>query len=419
MNDKSLGFKFEPSAPDHWHLGEGKASERFGAVELMPGGHGWGKYLPDTEPQKRNIETMACTVYASLTAYETLARFKGFKDFPKDCSERFSAILAEVAPDGNSPHKSCEAIRKHGVIEEELLPFTDKMTKWEEYYIPKPMIPEYLELGKEVLSRFTLGHEYVFNGSIGITSKQDKLIEALGRGTVCVSVKAWKKKGDLYYKGNEYDNHWTFLVDYKDGEYWVVRDTYAPYDKKLAWDYDFQTAKLYFLTRKTEADKKNLLTLLQNLLELLKSKLGMPNPNSEKLYQTAKASLGMDITPNDIIPDDVSCVASLQEVYRRAFGVYIGTGATLYNTRALKTHLATDPRFTPVSWEELNYGDIVVYGTGEGNPGAVGHCFVVGKRDWMNNHSDTGLWTANYTKAQVKAYWEDKLGFKPGCFRLK
>lgn len=423
------GFKFQPTEKEDWELGSGLASERFGSQTLMPLGHGWGAFVPPYERQHNGkLETMNCTVYASLNALETLANKLGLKRFPKNCSERFSGVLAGTSTDGNTPQQACEAIRKWGVIPDLLLPFSDSIKEWDEYYHPNPMDEDLIRVGQNSLKEFVIGHEYVFNGHVPIEGRQTRLIKALERGTVCVSVHAWKDKEGIYYKGaGDYDNHWTHLVDYVEGKYWIVRDTYAPHEKKLDWNYEFQTAKLYFLKPNTTGITPN-----QNdwfgwairLLErLFKTKTMPQETNKEKLYRVSKDYIGTDLTPDDKIPDEVACVAQLQEVHRRAFGHYIGTGAALYNTRALKNHLLTDERFEQIPWEETDFGDIVVFATGENkyntSPDVRGHCFVVGKKDWMNNDSRTGLWEANYLKSGVERYWMKANGFPPFVFRVK
>lgn len=277
-NTHPKGFIFEPTQEGEWQLGSGLATERFGAATINPSGQ-WGKWVPKAEKQRRKLETMACTVYHSLNAWETLANFYGYKDFPQNCSERYSAVLAEVTPEGNPPHKSCEAVRKFGVVNETALPFTDDIYDWAQYYSPNPMLEEYVKLGQTILRKYSLGHEYVFNGGVGLKSKADLLKEALTRGTVCVSVYAWKQKNGLYYKDeNDGDTHWTHLIGYEDGKYWLVRDSYEPFDKKLAWDTNFQTAKLYFMKPNYDGiiptERETLIGLITSIINALRKKLG-------------------------------------------------------------------------------------------------------------------------------------------------
>lgn len=272
------GFKFKPTEEGEWHVGSGLARERFGGIqELMPNGHGWKKYVPEGEKQNNGLETMACTIFGSLNALETLANYHGMKDFPKDCSERFSAILAKITPTGADPQTSCEAIRRWGVIPEGVLPFNEDIKTWPNFYHPDPMEEAFIKLGQDLLKKYVIGHEYVFNGGTGITPKADRLISALSRGTVCVSVCAWKERNGLYYKNpQDYDNHWVHLVDYKMGDYWVIRDSYSPFTKKIEWDTNFQTAKLYFLSANESGRTPNqgdfIIKLLMEIIRLLKLK---------------------------------------------------------------------------------------------------------------------------------------------------
>lgn len=250
VNDTSHGFLYEPTASEHWQFGQGKAGARFGATALMPNGHGWQAYQPVPELQNRqNFETMACTVFGSLNAWETLAKFLGFNDFPSNCSDRFNAILANITPQGGSPHGSAESIRKYGVIPEEVLPFSDNIHDWAEYYSPYPMDPAMITLGKTITNKFTLGHEYLFNGIA--YDKKTLLKKGLERGPVCVSMYAWKldNKGFYYKDSNDMDQHWIQLIDYEEGKYWLIFDQYAPFLKRIEWDTDFMTAKVYFLSR--------------------------------------------------------------------------------------------------------------------------------------------------------------------------
>lgn len=268
----TYGFKPSPTLPEHWHVGSGKARRRFGAASLMPGGHGWKDYVPTGENQNNGyVETMACTIFGTLNCYETLANLKGYTDFPKDCAERFNAILAGITKDGGDIQNSCERIRQFGVISQDKLPFDDSIKTWEQFYAPIPIPLDLILLAKKIVDTFLLGDEWVFNGPA--TDKAGKLVSALERGPVAVSMYAWKRgKGNIYSKSpSDSDNHWLQLIDFKEGEYWLVRDQYAPYDKKIAWDTDFYCAKLYFLSLRSE--QQGLLLFLQRQVVYLMTQL--------------------------------------------------------------------------------------------------------------------------------------------------
>ena len=147
-----------------------------------------------------------------------------------------------------------------------------------------------------------------------------------------------------------------------------------------------------------------------------------PQPTTrEILYKEAKASLGVDWTPQDKIPDDVACVDHLQAIYRKATGTYIGKGASLYSTKGLLLVLKADPRFRPIPLAEILPGDILVAATGEGNdPADHGHCWIAGFTHCMSNTSfgpDKGKWIANYTLTEIVADFVKRRGFKLHAFR--
>lgn len=226
-------------------MGSGKARKVFGAQELMKQGHGWKEFLPSEEKQKRRFETSFCTAYGTANAYETLARFHGI-ELVDDFAERYNGIIGKITKDGGSPHQVAETFRNFGVISETLLPFTDELKTWEEYASPNPMLEEFITLGQSVLRKYLFGHEWVNIGEEDFTP--GKIIAALGRGTVCASVYAWKKgKNGIYEKAGR-DGHWAQIVDYVPNEYWLVFDTYEPHLKKYSWDAKFEQSKLYFLT---------------------------------------------------------------------------------------------------------------------------------------------------------------------------
>ena len=137
----------------------------------------------------------------------------------------------------------------------------------------------------------------------------------------------------------------------------------------------------------------------------------------EKLYEVSKACIGKEMSPKDLADDEVACVESLEGVYKWYKGKFISGHTTpLLSTYALYIILKDHPDFVQVT--EPEYGDIVVSPTGTGN-GKIphGHCGVVGKRDWMSNDSNTGLWQANFTRAKWYAYYHDKGGYPVFFFR--
>ena len=245
---KGHGFIKEKIEDDNYVLG----GLELPTEVLQPSGQ-WDDCLPNIELQRRNgLETMNCTVYGTLNAIEMLIR-RLFSEF-KDYSERYVGVIAKTTPYGNSPHKVAEIIRKaSGLIDEELLPFSQDIRYWEQYYHPNPMESFYIDKGKEWLRRYDFGHEWVFKQ--GESGKPQKIKEALKYSPVAVSLHLRILKDGLYQKGELEDNHWVVLYGYKENEYWKVFDHYDNVFKRIAWDFDFEFAKRYHLGKILRIEK--------------------------------------------------------------------------------------------------------------------------------------------------------------------
>lgn len=140
----------------------------------------------------------------------------------------------------------------------------------------------------------------------------------------------------------------------------------------------------------------------------------------EILYGVAKASIGVDMSPNDIAPDSLACAESLNGVFRKAFGSVIAGGSALTSTNALFKAMKVDPRFEMINPEEFLPGDITIAPTGYSTMNKPhGHCGVWGVSTVMSNDSDTGLWLANYTHAAWHNVFHTTLGFPIYGFRVK
>jgi hypothetical protein len=218
----------------------------------------WKPLAPTFEPQLKQFETYNCTAFATIKCVQMYMRALGLT--VENYSDRWVGIIAGTLPPGNDPHKVAEAIRKHGLIPEAMLPFSEALSNVEEYYSFKGADEKACrKAGQDWLIKFGFGHEWVFQGG---KDKQAKMLEALQYSPLGVSVYAWEKQNGLFVKPSwADDNHWTecVLVDYVKNKYWVIFDTYLddgePY-KKLTWDYDFGYAKRYHIEVLKSSKKK-------------------------------------------------------------------------------------------------------------------------------------------------------------------
>lgn len=253
------GFQAPEITPDQYVLGGIGGAKELGGKILMPGGHGWGDHRPAYETQNKNgLETMNCSNYGTNNAWETLMQFFWPKPGGYDFSERYTGVETGTSRNGNNPHDVAEKIRTEcGLIPETVLPFSDEINTWEEYYAPSPMETAYLVQGQHFLNAYKLGHEWVFTSGT-LEQKQTAIKYALQFSPLGISVFAWRKDSetDLYVKlSGDSDNHWVELLDFEEGEYWEIYDHYDGGIKHLAWDYSFGFAKRYSVEKNTA--KKN------------------------------------------------------------------------------------------------------------------------------------------------------------------
>jgi hypothetical protein len=264
MNEHK-GLILAPAEDDHWQVGSGLASQRFGGQDLNPSGD-WSAHIPAFESQSRTyFDTNGCAVFGTLKAWITLANYLGFTDFVPDASERYTGAFAGTTVYGTDPHIVAEVTRGMcGVIPQQLMPWTDENTM--DAYYNKSQAQSLLPFGKEILKRFTFGHEWIFSFGSNYTPEQkaQMLRDALKRGSVCVSVSGNYRfvNGALTKNVGEQDSHWVMLTKEN-----TIDDQYAPFIEQLAQNYDHNAAKLFFLSRNTEASTgfwSNIISMFQN-----------------------------------------------------------------------------------------------------------------------------------------------------------
>lgn len=164
------------------------------------------------------------------------------------------------------------------------------------------------------------------------------------------------------------------------------------------------------------------IAFLTRLIELLSWYIKNYDASSpKKLFITAACSLGTDASPNDHAPDEFGCAETVDEIHRKALGVYIlGTGPTL-STAVLYAKFRADT----INWEPVALplpGDVVISPTGYGTNPAMpsGHTGYIGiENNIMSNNSATGLFLENYTIDSWKARFATIGGYPVFYFRRK
>lgn len=299
------GFIPEEPTPTDWQFGSERAV--MGAAVLKSNGQ-WTGSLPADEHQKKGTETQGCVSFSALNILEMLVRVKYGKIINK--SDRFTAKMSGTGQRGNSFINVATSIRKDGAVNEEDWPFKDDLT-WNTFYqtIPNGIITK----GQDFLQQYKVNHEWV-------EFSHGKFKEALKYGPLQVGVFAWAMRNGRYYvpQGMRHQ-HATTLVGYKDGEYWLVYDSYGPFLKKLEWNYPFYKYAMKYHIEKIEGEDPG-----QQLYERFKDKfIILPFNHGEVWYV------------GDMFLQKVTFAISHQKLFEKIHGVLrekrVFTGVTNEN----------------------------------------------------------------------------------------
>lgn len=366
----------------------------------------WEPYLPKYENQTTRYghETSGCTVWGTLNAIETFMK-RLYGDEP-NYSERFTYLNVPIDIDrGADPHKTCETIRKYGVVDEKYLQMTDTI---EEYLDRSGLTPKLYERGKEWLKNHDFKHEWVWQSS-GTRPQNyiDVLRQALKTSPIGVSVSAWNREGDVYVSTGDVNNHWCMLYKIDEEGYPWVFDSYDHTKKKLSKDHNIRRAKRFWVNRKIKRDMRKHISVLQSIVNFL-----MQKPKT--LLEVCNEHIGVDASPNDIAPDELGCaetVSTLINKVDRDFPIIPGTW-TLWNILNNRTNYE---RVTVPSPET-----IIISPTGTGNGSIPGHVGIMLDDGVIaSNDSATGKFIKNYTLDTWQKRYVEKGGFKVYMYKQK
>lgn len=247
-NIKNYGFKPSYIEPDEYvqDLGATKLPK-----EVLVFDGDWTPWSKHEEVQRNELfDTHNCTGYATAKQIRMYMLRKFGIDF--NPSERWIGIISGTYPPGNSPHKVMEAIRKHGLIPEGMLPFNDSIKTVDEYYSFKGSNKKTCEkYAKGWKGKYDFRHEWLFYPTATVEHKKKSIGGGLQSCPVSVSVVAWKKRNGKYYKEvGEQDTHWTLA----EKEAWKIFDSYPEHEKELEAGYDFGFAKRIHISEREEKE---------------------------------------------------------------------------------------------------------------------------------------------------------------------
>lgn len=388
--------------------------------ELVPSGN-WKDYLPDPEvQQKRGIETYDCTGFNTLNAIETLIfRQYGIR---VNYSDRWVGIIAgtSVEKGGNDPHVVAEAIRKYGLIPEEMLPFSDDLQSAEEYYSFKGMTKEQIEAcyeeGRKWLREWRLGHDWVFRPSQPTEEKINNMKVALKSSPLCVSVYAWAQDQRGVYVSYGQPNHWTSV--FAQEQFTNVFDSYDPFIKQVEQDYLYCKR---FTILKIDEVKKELGRIAQvlKLLSELVSKLFPPkttvNPPPEAPISPVVESKP-DNTYNEV-KEALKYDWSTQEKARHSVRVICDEeGLTVKDKNDLCATVGGESGWRPEAIGKINFDGTRDYGIVQVNEKYwIGKDKLFPSTDYVLNNPEVCVrWMCKQWKAGNKNWW---YAYKNGSYK--
>lgn len=245
---------------DNYILGAGNLP-----IETLVENGDWSQWLPTEERQSKRemgLETYNCTAFGTLNALETLMYRKyGVR---VNYSDRWVGIIAGTGANmGNDPHTVAEAIRKYGLIPEEMLPFSDDITTREEYFSFKGANEaECVAEGKRWLEKYDFGHEWIFTNNQSLEEVAHNMRVALKSCPPGIAVAAWKTNEQGYYVPFMSPNHWSSAYATAGTNLTHDFDSYEPYRKILLNNIFY--AKRYTIVKKEQ--KPNIVTTFVNWL---------------------------------------------------------------------------------------------------------------------------------------------------------
>lgn len=246
----------------------------------VPDGN-WTKYLPKNEKQRQGFESMCCTNFSSTSAIEILMtrlieeklisignlnwlNKNGYIDDSGhiNFSDRYDALISNTTPgSGNSLKAVAEAKHKKGLIPEKMLPWVDNETT---YFDKSKITPEMTALGYEFIKRFPINYEMVY---------RNDYVSALRVSPLAGAVFAWNGiSNGVYYKVANQINHAIAIIE--PSPVWQIFDSYEPYIKKLADDYNYYDYAIRYIVGDVPVTTEN--SVKKNLYKLLRDP---QNPN--------------------------------------------------------------------------------------------------------------------------------------------
>ena len=431
MKEQRKKFNLLPPPDDKkaWVLGDANVP-----FETLVADGNWKKVKISPELQsKRQIETYDCVGYAIASGIEKVHKLK--YEIEPNYSDRWLGIIAKTKEkQGNDPHTMCEAIRKYGMIPEEMLPFSDDINGYDEYYSFKGADEKACyEQGRKWLEQYDFRHDWVYRPTAPDDEKRNNIKVCLKASPIPLSLFAWATDARGVYVSAGTQNHLTLGEAFN--VFIEVFDSYEPYEKQV--DQVPLYAKRIYLAKRTPPTPAQKKSWLEGLIVFLKAFLSPkesedvikklepilsptePKPpteaqisSTERLIAAVKESIGKDASPENKASKEVGCAESISNLLHSVFPEF---PAGVVSTANLFLKLRQSPLFKGVL--EPKAGGIVISPRTETINGHVG-CFIT-DTEIVSNDSATGLMKQNYRWNEWIEEFKNKRGLRIYLFQLK
>lgn len=227
----------------------------------------WRTFLPPEEEQnKRGIESSACYIEGQQHTIATLLEEK-FGIIDDNYSARFNALLSNGTEGGGDPLAGAYSINHDGLIPDSMMPFGDDIQSWEDFHSWKG-VSEYAcrKQGKDYLAKWKMNYKIEIEREMPLETKYTLLRAALKKSPIPISVFAWIENGGFYVKPQgARDNHMVEAVFVDEQNRIYVRDTYAPFEKILEPNYNFEFGISWTISKKPK--RKSWLDIIKDFFK--------------------------------------------------------------------------------------------------------------------------------------------------------
>jgi len=323
--DKGTGF--DPTIPDHDEIYIAGSNSKVVHEEVLQS-MDWFPYAQKDETQKPpNAEDrMNCTAQGGVESggmqvnlrisrneldLEKLAPWLD-KNGKFNGSERHISIVSHNTPQGNSMQNVLEAIRKKGIIPESMLSDPGNIS-WEGYHNENVITSAMDQMGLKFLEYFDVSYERLPQkwlmgwGSVSFALMKHHLKQA---PLYCAAGTCPGWFGSLIIKACGMTPNHVFVVPKFDGNKPMVKDSYPPYNRKLAANYKIPyvykmviTPKPAILKPKTKFMNTNVQTMLFIGKDGIKRAGHFVPSNSPSAYRSNSRNYGLYVAGQ--APDQV------------------------------------------------------------------------------------------------------------------